>query len=463
MGNAGSTWLHNNNEGTTQYQPSSTDLNIVGTYVAGIAGVMIILHGFYLYRYKFDSTRLLCDLAASASILASLLTYIALRKPTSASQVAVLYNCLSDGVCVAVVQLCDCYLFYTRFLAIQRVTKLQRMVIHSFIWIALIGTWLPTLTIVPFFCDTNSEEYYVVIVAMNYIYALGCLSYNFYFTFRCCWILRQIVYSKYNTYSITAPNVDIPPPATAESGTVTALPDPLITTRSTFSKQKNMNSPQRSGDDFSVLEQSVPSVGIRGPLADSAANALGSTSTRSTSEKSDGTTAQSYSKWKLGVIAIKSIGHACTSSLAALLSTWEPTGVGYALWTVLIIVGMHLWFNVHLEHYVCPYKQRRIHAMNRDERELVMRQRQLRKNVPENKDGADIEEEEEEEEEEEKSCSEALQVWHETGQRGSRHSPARSRSARSNSNSKSSKGSSSINISMGVSIRINGRKNDRRA
>jgi hypothetical protein len=83
----------------------------------------------------------------------------------------------------------------------------------------------------------------------------------------------------------------------------------------------------------------------------------------------DKATTFSYAKWKLVVIAVKSIGHACTSSFAVILSTYEPTGAGYAIWTLLIIVGMHLWFNVRLEHYVCPYKQRRIHVMGRGESE----------------------------------------------------------------------------------------------
>jgi hypothetical protein len=133
--------------------------------------------------------------------------------------------------------------------------------------------------------------------------------------------------------------------------------------------------PQRSGENGDDDAQDVKGRDAMNIDADD-----GATGGAPSSDNVTDATILSYAKWKLVVIAVKSIGHACTSSFATLLSSYEPTGVGFAIWTVFILVGMHLWFNVRLEYYVCPYKQKRIHAMSRAEREWMLCQKQEQEN-----------------------------------------------------------------------------------
>jgi hypothetical protein len=51
---------------------------------------------------------------------------------------------------------------------------------------------------------------------------------------------------------------------------------------------------------------------------------------------------------KIKIVAVKSIGHAITSSFAALYYSYGGE-VGANLWALLIIVGMHFWFNMSIE------------------------------------------------------------------------------------------------------------------
>jgi hypothetical protein len=75
------------------------------------------------------------------------------------------------------------------------------------------------------------------------------------------------------------------------------------------------------------------------------------------------------SKKRIKIIAIKSIGHAITSSFAALYYAYGGRA-GYDTWTLFVIAGMHLWFNVRLEVYFCPVEPRAMKTRNEREREV---------------------------------------------------------------------------------------------
>jgi hypothetical protein len=53
---------------------------------------------------------------------------------------------------------------------------------------------------------------------------------------------------------------------------------------------------------------------------------------------------------KIKMVAIKSVGHAITSSFAALYYTYGAR-IGFPVWTLIITVGMHFWFNMSIEKF----------------------------------------------------------------------------------------------------------------
>jgi hypothetical protein len=82
---------------------------------------------------------------------------------------------------------------------------------------------------------------------------------------------------------------------------------------------------------------------------------------------------------RIKVIAIKSIGHAITSSFAVLFYAYGGR-VGYSTWPIFNITGMHLWFNVRMEAYFCPIEPRaKLKTRNERERDVIIRNRERRR------------------------------------------------------------------------------------
>jgi hypothetical protein len=73
------------------------------------------------------------------------------------------------------------------------------------------------------------------------------------------------------------------------------------------------------------------------------------------------------------VIAIKSIVHAAISSLAAILYV-HGGSIGFEIWTLLVLVGMHITFNMRVEKWsICA--PNKVRALTRSEREVEVMQR----------------------------------------------------------------------------------------
>jgi hypothetical protein len=97
-----------------------------------------------------------------------------------------------NGVCTATVQVCDNYMFYSRFISVCRISDARCRLIHTYIWILLVLPWFPSFWLIPIFYDTNSVPFqYAFFVAVSCTAALNC-AYNWYFTWEFVRILVAI-------------------------------------------------------------------------------------------------------------------------------------------------------------------------------------------------------------------------------------------------------------------------------
>jgi len=90
------------------------------------------------------------------------------------------------------VQLCDNYMTYSRYLVVYpKTTRRFKVVVHLFIWIFLILTYLPYETILPCFVDTNSNIVSTAnTITAGYIFMISYLAYNLFFSYK-FWIAMQ--------------------------------------------------------------------------------------------------------------------------------------------------------------------------------------------------------------------------------------------------------------------------------
>jgi len=153
----------------------------------------VFIHSFWLHGLKYSnaSVRVQTEIGAFIAIMSAIAALEAIKHPTRMYW-ALLFDLCYNGIFSAIIQLCDSYMFYYRLTAVVRLPLWYRMLIHLYIWLVLICTWLPAQTIVPFFYDTNSTTFtsiYTITLAIN---TWGAVLYNFYFSIYFLLILRKL-------------------------------------------------------------------------------------------------------------------------------------------------------------------------------------------------------------------------------------------------------------------------------
>jgi hypothetical protein len=81
-------------------------------------------------------------------------------------------------------------MFLERLKAVTRVNRNKNILVHTYIYLILVATWIPFYTLVPIFTDTEGDACYLAYFVLNSIYLAGILTYNFYFTLEFVLILR---------------------------------------------------------------------------------------------------------------------------------------------------------------------------------------------------------------------------------------------------------------------------------
>jgi hypothetical protein len=158
----------------------------------------ILLHSIYINwdkGLKYNFVRFSTDFSAAMAIFGAIMIFISLDR-VNTTRSAICYDFFYNGVSIIGIQLCDNYIFFNRFLVVQKCPTWKRVVIHAYVIFLLIFTWLPAYTIYPFFFDVNSIEFLnVYLTILLPIEGWAVIAYNFYFTAEFTVLLYRI-YSK---------------------------------------------------------------------------------------------------------------------------------------------------------------------------------------------------------------------------------------------------------------------------
>ena len=365
----------------------------------GIFGAAVLIHSARLHGRKFDSVRICTDLSATICILNAIIVSTHTKSPTNDLQSVIMVDLLFYGFFSAVVQFCDSYMFYSRLLIMQRIPNWQRVAIITYIVVVLILTWLPTYTIVPFFYDTNSDQYLQMFATLNTVYSSGTVVYNAFFTFRCLLILSKMSHkiiraargeiqdleqqgasNILSTHdAVTGPleqtNIGGATGAGTGSGNksgkrqreraaVTPLANPLEELASgggSNSFSNSLNGSRRNSKKMGANSHLKPVVNndnntsVRQPEAASSTTPRLLVSRRASTILAAEAVANGMEPGgedyeprvvqKIRVIAVKSLVHAFISTFAALFYAFGPP-IGSYLWTLIVVLGMHVCFNM---------------------------------------------------------------------------------------------------------------------
>ena len=160
----------------------------------------IIVVSALQYGRVFKSVRICIDCAALSSLLLSVFLLFAINNPTP-TKTAVVRDFLCYGVFQTIVLLCDNYMFYKSYAAVVKVQPWKRHLIHVYVWVILILTWLPKWTILPFFTTEMNPQYLAAYVYLDAISYYGNIGYNFYFTVQFIRVLVIITHNISNSTS----------------------------------------------------------------------------------------------------------------------------------------------------------------------------------------------------------------------------------------------------------------------
>jgi hypothetical protein len=373
-------WYHNSPQSPPE--PDYLTLSLVcDSIVAGI-GLIILVHSFFLHGRRFDVVRICTDSAAIAGILTGAFTaaiYLCGAYKDAYSPTFVILDTLfSNGILSAVFSVADAYMFLSRLKAIRkRMPVLEECVLHLYIWIVLVWSWLSAYTIVPFFCDTNTGDYATALEIGFEISSWLTAPFNFYFTFQSCYILFRIIYTRVdvsNQYQDMAAG-------SRGDGSKDAFSD------SSLGNGNGSSAPIQHPPIDCVLQRpaALSRVGPSdiGSFEEYRDRVVVFSRGVSKATENDGARGGFVNRFrnlplahkKLAIVAIKSIGHALTSSFANLYYSYGGS-MGYFMWDKIILLGLHLWFNWPLERYLCPslMKDKDIaqQSIPREAREMVM-------------------------------------------------------------------------------------------
>ena len=116
-----------------------------------------------------------------------------INNPTQVN-VAYMWDLTIYGILGYVVQMCDVYLTYSRYIMMAPPSRWFAAFVHCYIFFVLVCTYLPFQTIVPIFTDTNAPYSVTVQFALlDWVYLPGYIAYDLFF-------MHQFVYQLYQFY-----------------------------------------------------------------------------------------------------------------------------------------------------------------------------------------------------------------------------------------------------------------------
>lgn len=197
MGDSNSKWVQ---QSRAFYPELITPLYYQMLYLIIASSTIILIVSAVQHGRVFKSVRACIDTAALSSLFLSCLLLVAMDKPNQL-KTAVVRDFLCYGLLQTTVLLCDNYMFYKSYAVVVSVQKWKRHLIHGYVWIILILTWLPKWTILPFFIMQTHPLYIEAFLYLDQISYYGNIGYNFYFTVQFIRVLVIITHNVSNSTS----------------------------------------------------------------------------------------------------------------------------------------------------------------------------------------------------------------------------------------------------------------------
>lgn len=178
-----STWVENSNDFTTEEDYSGV---FVGTMVASCC---ILIHSFYLHRFQVNPIRVATDIAAICVLMAGVCLYHCLHKGScSEGTTKVTVNLLGNGLLPMIMQVCENYMTISRYSAVVGGLSTRVLfLIYGLVFVLMYLTWIPFVTITPFFLSGEWITANVWIVMVVYV-----ISYILFNVIFCVLLLREI-------------------------------------------------------------------------------------------------------------------------------------------------------------------------------------------------------------------------------------------------------------------------------
>ncbi len=161
-------------------------------YFSAVVAAMILIHSFFSHREKnYSSMRIQTEIGALALFISSILVLLITTNPTALKTV-LMYDFFFCGILNLTIQLCDTYMFYSRYRSVCRISNSTSYRIHCYIWLCCVLPRFPAYNIVPAFYDTNSHTFAYAFYIANACSTTCIVLYNFYFTVQFSKILLFI-------------------------------------------------------------------------------------------------------------------------------------------------------------------------------------------------------------------------------------------------------------------------------
>lgn len=170
--------MFNYSENSFQKSNFSWKNKLETVWVMIIMSSLSLLHSLYTHRLKYKYVNILTIIGNFSVILSGIFILLAIRFENDSLQLVIYDNCIVKGILTSVIFFTDNYMIYTRFLAVERVTKRFKVLVHIYIIVLLNMIWLPYFTILPIFLNMNSSS---ATKAFEFSYSKSTLLILYYF------------------------------------------------------------------------------------------------------------------------------------------------------------------------------------------------------------------------------------------------------------------------------------------
>jgi len=155
---ANNTWIYNSFSAADAVPTGNEFLYLAYFVLAMSFGILI--HSFYLNRWKMTTIRVCTDAACVCTIVQFFLLFqCASGKPCGQYKTAILVDVLANGFFSAIVQACDNYITFIRYAAVvgdKRISRTRKILTLTYVFVLLFLCWWPYYWLVPFFVNMNT-------------------------------------------------------------------------------------------------------------------------------------------------------------------------------------------------------------------------------------------------------------------------------------------------------------------